>query len=168
MAKLLTGMLLAALLVAGCSNSGISTGSILGVSSPKAPAAEDPTTRAINVAATSAKAVRCGFNFDPERLKASYLASETGRGLPADQLPRLTQSYDFSFQSVSKSIPNASAYCSDDVAREIKSDLSRNLAGDFSVPASRIVATAPPTGPKVEPMDTGRIFDPTGVRGPRP
>ncbi|HRD77505.1 MAG TPA: hypothetical protein PK264_16485 [Hyphomicrobiaceae bacterium] len=168
MSKLKMGALLAALALGGCSSGGITTGSILGVSAAKAPAAEDPSTRAIHVAATSAKALRCGYNFDTERLKASYLSWEGRSGQPPEQMGKIAQAYDFSYQSVTRSIPNAEAYCTDAVAREIKPDLTRYLAGDFTAPASAVVAAAPAAVKKVEPMDTARVFDPTGVRGPRP
>ena len=77
-----------ALLLAGCGSSSLTTASLTGggaqpaqaAAAPAAPPPSDPTSRALQVGATSARAVRCGFYFDPARLKASFLASEMATG----------------------------------------------------------------------------------------
>ena len=69
------------LLLAACSSSGsgLTTGSLL--PGTKAKQAADPATeRAMQVAATAARAAKCGYNFDPIRLKTSYLAYEFDAG----------------------------------------------------------------------------------------
>ena len=75
-----------ALVLAGCSSSGgLTTASLMGggnaseasasAAAPAGPPPSDPTSRTLQVAATSARATRCGFYFDPERLKSSFLAA---------------------------------------------------------------------------------------------
>ncbi len=62
----------------------LSTGSLLGGSKPVANInPNDPVTRTMDVAATSARAIKCGYNFDPVKLKSQFLTSETTSS-PAD------------------------------------------------------------------------------------
>ena len=125
----LTGLLLATLALAGCGSSGISTGSLLGEGGASAAQAQapapvvTPTDRALQVSTTSARAERCGFYFDPARLRASFLAAEAQSGVAGgDQF------------GADKN------FCTEAKAREIKKDLTRHLAGDFSPPARQAVA----------------------------
>ena len=39
-----------------------------------------PVDRALHIATTSARAQKCGYNFDPARLRESFLAAEPLRG----------------------------------------------------------------------------------------
>ena len=132
--------LLAATLSAACSNTAqtlLSTGSILGSSEKPeaaAPPPETPVDRALNVAATSARAQKCGYNFDPEKLKTDYLNYEVSVGLPADQLPGLAKSYDFAKASVAAKLVGEQNYCADERLTVIKADLTRHLAGDYAAP----------------------------------
>ena len=72
-------------LLAGCSGSGtgLTTGSLFGSSKEAAPngIVETPSMRAAQVAAVSARAAKCGYNYDPVRLKSGFLASE-GKAVP--------------------------------------------------------------------------------------
>src|SRR5512145_535689 len=89
------GLLLAAAAVhAGCSGaSGLLTGSATAAAdAPRKLGNDDPTARPIAVAWTSARAVRCGFHFDPAKLKASYLAYEARQSAP-EQLAKAEKSY---------------------------------------------------------------------------
>ena len=115
--------------VAACSSasSGLSTASLLPGSKPKQ---SDPVTeRALQVAATSARASKCGYNFDAGRLRSSYLAYETQQGSPAD---RVTKVYDTTQSSVNAKIGASEDYCTDAQTAKIKADLTRYLAGDFT------------------------------------
>lgn len=127
----------------GSGTSGVSTATVLGpeAASQANPIQQsDPNSRAIQVGATSARATKCGYNFDPARLKASYLASETQQGVPPDQLAKLEKTYDTTAGAVSKAVATEEGYCSDFKNREIKADLTRHLAGDFNPPPPKRIA----------------------------
>ncbi len=98
---------------------------------------EDPLARPIQVAWTSARASHCGFMFDPVKLKADYLADETRRGVTPDQLPRLSQAYDYTHNSVMQTISADPSYCNKERTDAIRADLKRYLAGDYA-PTARL------------------------------
>jgi hypothetical protein len=98
---------------------------------------EDPLARPIQVAWTSARASYCGFMFDPVKLKADYLADETRRGVDAYQLQRLSKAYDYTHDSVLKTIDSDPSYCNKERTDAIRGDLKRYLAGDYA-PAARL------------------------------
>lgn len=145
-------LLLAAATLAGCSEgSSLSTSSIFGGSSstPAAPAAplSTPTSRAMQVGSTAARATKCGYNFDANKLRNNFLASEAAQAPGADQT-NVQKTYDVSFSGVTKAAATKSDYCSEAKTREIKADLSRHLAGDYS-----------PAPPKVEAQEEeGGLF----------
>lgn len=121
----------AAAMLAGCSSgsSGIATGSLLS----GGPKQLDPASeRVLQVAATSARAVKCGYNFDPGRLRTAYLAYESTQEGSGDKLARLEKSYDYTQTQVTAKMGPADEYCTDEQTAKIKSDLTRHLAGDFS------------------------------------
>jgi len=131
---------LVAAALTGCSAaSGLTTGSILG--GPEKPKAADPgsvndaTNRAIQVGTVSAKAIKCGFNFDPAKLKTNYLGYERTLD-PASDLAKVERIYDVSFNGVTKAVAGDTDYCSDAKTKTIKADLSRHLVGDYT-PAPR-------------------------------
>lgn len=125
--------------LAGCSagSSSLTTGALLGDSKPAAPA-NDPPARAFQVGTASARAVKCGFNFDPAKLKTNYLTFEKQQpgGQDTSKVERI---YDVSFNGVAKAVAAEGDYCSEAKTAQIKSDLTRHLAGDYT-----------PTPPKVE------------------
>jgi hypothetical protein len=146
--KIALSVLILALPLAGCSSgsSGVSTASILGAApTPPAGAApgaqvapvaaavpsSTPTDRAFLVGSVSARAAKCGYNFDAAKLKASYVANEMSRGTPADQLAQVDQVYGVAYNGVAKAAAEDPNYCSDRKTQEIKADLTRLLAGDF-------------------------------------
>ncbi len=105
------------LCASGCSSgSGLSTGSLFGgateAAAPAAPAgpANDPTSRAFQVGSVSARAVKCGYHFDPAKLRTSFLATESTAVAPAD-LPRVEKVYDTAFNGVTKAVAGQSGYC---------------------------------------------------------
>ena len=98
---------------------------------------EDPLARPIQVAWTSARASHCGFMFDPVKLKADYLADETRRGVTPGQLPRLSQAYDYTHDSVMQTISADPSYCNKERTDAIRADLKRYLAGDYA-PTARL------------------------------
>lgn len=131
--------------LAGCSNSGsgLTTASVLGSPASAAGTEAKPITpqeRAVQVAAVSARAVKCGYNFDPGKLKANYIASEQRGGLEGLQLTQIDQLYDKTNTAVRLAIQSDGDYCTEAKNREIKADLTRHLAGDFAPPAKPTVA----------------------------
>ena len=142
-------MLAAAL--SGCSSgSGLSTASILG-NAPTPPAAgatpvagkpgaapavapvpsSDPTSRAFQVGSVSARAVKCGYNFDVAKLKANYMAYEMSLGAAPDAVARIEKVYDVAYNGVSKAAAGEADYCSERKTQVIKTDLARLLGGDY-------------------------------------
>lgn len=124
---------LVALVLAGCGGSGselLSTGSLLGESKPAAPV-NDGAARAFQVGTVSARAIKCGFNFDPAKLKATYLGYERQQpGVP--DMAKIEKIYDVSFNAVTKAVAAEGEYCTDTKTRTIKADLGRHLAGDYT------------------------------------
>ena len=113
-------------------------GSILGgPEKPATPAGpvNDPTMRAFQVGTVSARAIKCGFNFDPAKLKTNYLSYERTM-TPGGDLAKVEKIYDVSFNGVAKAVAGQSDYCSEEKTKAIKADLSRHLAGDYT-PAER-------------------------------
>jgi hypothetical protein len=143
---------IAAVHVAGCSASLPklpTTGSLLGGSdtSKENRDPNDPVARAMGVGATSARALKCGYNFDPGKLKSQYLAYEMASAPTLGD--KLSQVYDTAFNGVSKAISakeQEEEYCTPDRTVRIKDALNRNLAGDYKPPASEA------------PQDTGGLF----------
>lgn len=128
-----------AVLLVGCSNTAsnlLSTGS-LGSSgqaqqaSATQPAVATPTDRALQVVATSARAQKCGYRFDPAALRQAYLQSEAARGTDVLAIQKATDSYDFTSVKIAKAIAADATYCSPGRTRTIKTSLSRYLSGDF-------------------------------------
>lgn len=150
------GMALAVTSLAGCGASlpGISTGSLFGASTaataaPTAPViANDPTSRAVQVGRTAARAQKCGFNFDQTKLRTQFLASESASLTTAADSDKLAQSFDASYRGVAKAISaQGEDYCTAQKSQAIKTALTRHLAGDY---------TPSPPEPVVE--DDGGLF----------
>lgn len=165
-----------ALTMGACSlGDGLSTGSVFGSkqTSASAVAAPPPVTaedRATQVAATSARAERCGFNFNADRLRANYLASESAAGTASD----MSQRYDVTRKSLIAALVKDEGYCSEGRTKAIKADLGRHLAGDFA-PAAKKQDVALPglfdsTGPGYRVRETVNpevISDPTAKKTKR-
>lgn len=114
----------------------------------------DPVARAMGVAATSARALKCGYNFDPGKLKSQYLAYETAAAPSLGE--KLSGVYDTAFNGVTKAISakeQEEDYCTPDRTSRIKEALNRNLAGDYTPP------------PSEAPEDSGGLFSSFGNSG---
>jgi hypothetical protein len=136
-------LLAGAALSAGCSGaSGLLGGPSAAAGAPPTFSNEHPLARPMAVAWTSARAQRCGFYFDPGKLKSSYLAYEAGQ-LPPDQLAKVEQTYDSTFRTVRQQVAGDPEYCSDSKSADIKKELTRHLAGDFTpnFPKQKVVET---------------------------
>ena len=141
LARNASAAMLACLALAGCANAplpSLTTGSLFG-SKPDAQAAaapvvrNDPTTRALQVSRTAAKAQRCGFYFDSAKLKGSFMASEGAQpGADVAELGKLDKVYTSVFNGTTKAVSADEAYCSEARTKYIKNELTRHLAGDYS------------------------------------
>ena len=146
----IVGALPLALAACGANSSSLTTGSLFGSKPEAAPSAavETPSMRAAQVGAVSARAAKCGYNFDVARLKSNYLAHEMGQGASAQDMAKIERDYDTIRAKVAAAITADPDFCSDTKTREIKADLNRHLAGDFAAPASkkideRLLASGP-------------------------
>lgn len=180
-------LLVAPLLLAGCGSSALSlpkfsmfggssetpasTGS---VAAPAPPPPATPEQRAAQVGAVSARAVKCGYNFDPSRLRANYMAAEAQFGTPVDQLGKVEKAYDTINGKVAAEVAKDGGYCTEARTRDIKADLTRHLAGDFSPPPAKRVAEGPSfwdsisgTGEAPKPFNADEMWDKTGEQKKR-
>lgn len=134
------------LALAGCAgSSSLTTGSLFGGGSEPAKTAApvapegDATSRAFQVGSVSARAVKCGYNFDPATLKSKFLAAEAARGSTPDMIARAEKIYGVAYNGVWKGVAAQESYCSSKRTKQIKADLNRHLAGDYS-PSKRKIA----------------------------
>lgn len=124
----------------GASTSSLTTSSLFGGKSDDVAAAaavETPGMRAAQVAAVSARAAKCGYNFDAAKLKSSFLSAEISQGAGAQDMGKIEREYDTIRSKVAATIAADPDFCTERKTREIKVDLTRHLAGDFSAPASK-------------------------------
>lgn len=137
---------LSAGLIAGCSGGpalpSLSTGSILGGGGETAKKDDTshltPTARALQVGTTAARALKCGYNFDPATLKANYLSAEASAGISVDELGQLEKIYDTGFNGVTKAVTDPESYCTSQKTEMISADLNRHLAGDYSAKKKKV------------------------------
>lgn len=128
-------VLLVAVALCGCSGaSGITTGSLFGSGEEAKPTGpvNDPPMRAFQVGTVSARAIKCGFNFDPAKLKTNYLSYERTLAGGGVDLSKIEKIYDVSFNGVAKAVSGETDYCSPAKTKKIKADLGRHLAGDYT------------------------------------
>jgi acetyl esterase/lipase len=163
--SLCTGLTLA-IVVSGCSGGGgLTTASLLGT--PAKPELDEPTERALHSASISARASKCGYNFDPRRLRESFLAAEAANGATPEQMAKLGQSYDFTRETVSKQITQPEEYCSEGKTREVSAALTRQLAGDFKAPKKPPLPKSAgwwDTTASQKPFDKEEVFNPRSSR----
>jgi hypothetical protein len=139
-------LLAGTLLHSGCGNgtAGLTTSStsVLPPDAPTAMSNEDPLARPIAVAWTSARAKRCGFYFDPAKLRTTYLGYESRQAV-GEQYAKIEKTYDATYRVTSEKISQEVDYCTDRKAFEIKTDLERHLAGDYTpnLPKPKAVAS---------------------------
>lgn len=155
-----------AIVVSGCSGGGgLTTASLLGTA--EKPQLDEPTERALHSASISARASKCGYNFDANRLRESFLAAEAANGATPEQMTKLGQSYDFTRTTVAKQIPNAEEYCSEGKTREVSAALTKQLAGDFKAPKKPPLPKSAgwwdTTGTQ-KPMDKEAVFNPQTIK----
>ncbi len=127
----------------GASIPNLTTGSLFGGAAP-APAPQvtnDPTSRAVQVGTTAARAQKCGFNFDAVKLRTQFLAAESASTTNPADAAKLSQVYDIAFRGISKAVASKDEdYCTENKTRSIKEALNRHLAGDYTPAAPEPVA----------------------------
>jgi hypothetical protein len=125
------------LALGACSSSdaGLSTSSLF---SPAAPKPQDVVAARAKLAAqTSASAVKCGYNFDPARLRSSYISFETAKGTPPPEVARAEQVYDSTRQAYAANLTKIADFCSEAETDKIKKTLNQQLAGNFDIEAKK-------------------------------
>lgn len=138
------GAMVLAASVAGCAETALpslSTGSLFG-SKPDAQAAaapqkpvlrNDPVARVLQVSRVAARAQRCGFQFDPAKLKGNFFVAEGSQpGADAAAIAKLDQTYTVAYNATLKTISTDEDYCSEARLAHVKNDLMRHLAGDYA------------------------------------
>lgn len=158
-----------ALALAACGSAGKSALTTASVKS-KPQNVNTPSARATQVGWTSARAVKCGFYFDPERLRAQYIAFEQQNGLAGNDLKRVELTYKISEKTIQQKLKDNADYCKKPIVVAIQKDLQRHLGGDYT-PAPRkpkkVVAKRPWFqwgSAATEKFDRRRAFDPKGKR----
>ncbi len=110
------------------------TGSLFGGTTQPAAAKipqNDNVARAMQVGGTAARAQKCGFNFDADKLRMQFLAAE-GATAPADNT-KTGQVYDSAYRGVAKALSTRSEdYCSQAKTTVIKNALARHMTGDYA------------------------------------
>ncbi len=130
---------------------------------------QDPLARAVQVAWTSARAKKCGFYFHPQQLRASLVSFEQKQDASPEHLQSVNIAYDKTHDTISKKLQAfpLGEYCSDKVVEEVRKDLNRHLAGDFSPTVRKeekkkkkagIFARTDPS--EIEPLNREKIFYP--------
>ena len=102
---------------------------------------DDPLSRALHVGANSARAVKCGFNFDPAALKSRFMSAQAAAIQDPLKMQKVNAAYDTGFNGVTKAVTNPKSYCTDHKTASIRTALQKNLAGDYSPPPRRVVKT---------------------------
>lgn len=135
---------------AGCSNSsaGLTTTGSSNLLPADAQATaglsnDDPMARPVAVAWTSARAKRCAFYFDPAKLRSNYLAYEARQGAAGERYAKVEKAYDTSYRATLEKTVGDPDYCSERKGLEIKVDLERHLAGDYTpnLPKPKVIAS---------------------------
>ncbi len=159
-----------ALVLAGCGSSSLpslTTGSLFPSEKKKTdigPPPDDPTTRAVHVGVTVARAQKCGYYFDPQKVRSNFLATEAQRNTSPETLKKLETSFDFARNRVAQQIATNPAYCNADRTATIKRDLNRYLAGDFTAPKRKqVAANSGGIFGNVDTDDKPDKFDPSGI-----
>ena len=159
-----------ALTVSACGGSGISNVPVVGKMfggeektaaqnawAPTKP--QTPVTRAIQVAWTAMRAQKCGFNFNAQALRSSFLQAESSKNPDPAGLTKAQTAYDYTAKDIAARIGPEQEYCSQGRVRKIKSDLKRHLAGDFSAPIKiKKAKVAYENENERPPADAGELF----------
>lgn len=91
-----------------------------------------PQNRLLQVSATAARASYCAFGMDRAKLKADYLAYERNQGASPDMIAKFDSLYDSSYNLFYKKVRENPESCSKEQIEEIRPDINRHLAGDYT------------------------------------
>jgi hypothetical protein len=127
---------------------------------------DDPMARALYAAAVSARAAKCGFYFDPAKLKAGFLNAEAAHGATPEQLGKIEQAYNYTRLTVAGRIAKEPEYCSEMKTREIKTDLARHLAGNFSLAPKKVASDESWFGSE-QPLAGREVLNPDWIKDPQ-
>lgn len=143
------------------SGSSLTTGSLIGGPSTQGPKPITASDRALHVGSNVARAQRCGFFFDPDQVRASFLAAEQQAGTAPDVLQKVQKEFDFTRQSVLTAAAKDDAYCTEGRTREVKAALTRHLAGNFNPPQARqdVQIGLFDHQKRDQPFDGNKVFD---------
>lgn len=117
----------------GSDGSGQGVSSLTAVSPPDAPPGitnDSPMARPASVAWVAARAKRCAFFFDPEKVRTSYFAYEARQ--PGADTAKIQSVYDNTYQLILAKTSSDEAYCTEKRNSDIKADLGRVLAADYT------------------------------------
>ena len=73
---------------------------------------------------------------DRNKLRADYLAFEASQGAPPETIQRIEKMYDTTYEAFYARIRGIENYCSKARIEEIRPEINRHLAGDYS-PSAR-------------------------------
>lgn len=91
-----------------------------------------PQNRLLQVSSTAARASYCAFGMDRAKLKANYLAYERQQGASEEMIAKFDQLYDSSYNLFYNKMRTNPESCSKDNIEEIRPDINRHLAGDYT------------------------------------
>ena len=98
------------------------------------PVPSTPPERAAHAGTVSAEAAKCGYNFDPLKLRAAYISYETAQGQSPEEVAKLTAIYDSTRGKLVSAIGKADEFCTEAQTEKTKKELTKELAGDFAGP----------------------------------
>lgn len=158
-----SGVLVTAALLLSACGSGIGIG---GKSDDKVKETVDlsrpntPVSRATQVAWTAARAQYCAFGMNREKLRSDYLAYEASQGATPEVMQQVTHTYDITFKTFYARVREIPNYCSPKHIEEIRPDIKRHLAGDYTPsdkkpPPKEAEDIALPEAPEVRENDYG-------------
>ena len=125
-------------------------------------------TRAVEVGVVSARATKCGYYFDPQQLRTSFLAAEAQRTPDPVTLKKIETAHDFAQRKVANQIAKQENYCTADRTEATKNALTRYLAGDFSA-RKRTTTVAAGSGGILGSLTSDakpESFDPAAIHDP--
>ena len=91
----------------------------------------DLTGRPEQVAFISACALAYGYQHDPVKLRAAYIAYEAKRGATRDQLGSIEKGYDTTYRAIDVMGARKTSYCATKDGEEVRSELRRYTSGFF-------------------------------------
>ena len=101
--------------------------------------------RAVQVAWTAARAQYCAFGMDRNKLRAPTIwLSRLPGGAPPETMQSIEKMYDTTYEAFYARIRGIENYCSKERIEEIRPEIRRHLAGDYT-PSARKPPKADPS-----------------------